>query len=120
MKSNLFLLIALLFLRFGFAQETYHPLVEEDKLWHTLETGYLEFNQSHLNENKRETFIAQSNLPFGLLNTFYHDNKSNHSDFLIGEKDEFINKIENEFPFAKYSKGTIWVMDSNYFYNGNE
>ena len=40
MKIHLLLLFTILFLKFGYTQEDYYPLVEEDKLWYVVNSSF--------------------------------------------------------------------------------
>ena len=56
MKLFILFFFSILFLNFGFAQD-YHPLVEEDKLWYVVETGFPDFFQSSIYKCEGDTVI---------------------------------------------------------------
>ncbi|RLD61207.1 MAG: hypothetical protein DRJ05_03110 [Bacteroidetes bacterium] len=56
MKSFILFFFSILFLNFGFAQD-YYPLIEEDKTWYVVETGFPDFVQSSIYKCEGDTII---------------------------------------------------------------
>ena len=48
MKTNLLITITFLFLKFGYSQDVYYPLIEEGKLWYIVETGFGAPAETHI------------------------------------------------------------------------
>jgi hypothetical protein len=112
MKSNLFLLIAILFLKFGFAQGTYHPLVEEDKLWYVVETGFPDFVQTNICKCEGDTLIG--NEIFKVVFISYDDTEE------YWEKYGYIREDESQkVYFSFYNSNEPLNFDPQLIYDFN-